>query len=170
MTNQQRHAADAAAPGRLWVALGAALAGLAVVLGALGAHGFDRYFAEKYAAPEFPARSIAGFEVPASWKYLQDYKTAVRYQMWHALGLIALGLLAAGSRRRGLLNAAGWCLFGGVLLFCGSLYALTLGGPHWLDVRWGLVAPVGGTLLIAGWALFAVGAVRWTAHRPNMGE
>lgn len=137
---------------RIWLPLGAAFAGLAVVAGAFGAHGLDAHFAEKYA--QTPAKSIAGFEAPASWKYLEDYKTGVRYQMWHALGLVAVGLLSLREAKRSL-QIAGAAFTAGIVLFCGSLYVLTIAGPHWLGVTWGLVAPFGGAALIVGWITLA---------------
>ncbi len=169
MTDDGERSANDGWSGRIWIAIGMLLAGLAVVLGALGAHGFDRYFAEKYAASEFPPKSVAGFEVPASWKYLQDYRTAVRYQMWHALGLMVIGLLLGKAGASAALRWAAWSLLAGTLLFCGSLYTLTLGGPQWQGIRWGMVAPVGGTLLIVGWLLCVLGVLRSPAGTSKQG-
>lgn len=169
MTESGEQSLGAAWAGRGWIALGALLAGLAVTLGALGAHGFDRYFAEKYNAAAFPSKSVAGLEIPAAWKYLQDYRTAVRYQMWHALGLLAVGLTLGRPGASRLLRGAAWSLLAGTVLFCGSLYTLTLGGPRWLGIRWGMVAPVGGTLMILGWLLFVLGALRSPGKTTNQG-
>lgn len=140
-----------------WVLLGAVLGGIGVGMGAFGAHGLDMHFQKKYAETE--SKEIAGYKVPASWKYLQDYKTGVRYHMYHALALIGLGLLSLQRPSRWL-NAAGWLFLAGILLFPGSLYVLTILGPHWLGVTWGLIAAVGGTAFIAGWIAFAAGACR----------
>lgn len=137
-----------------WILLGAVLGGLAVGLGAFGAHGLDRYFVEKYETT--PSKTIAGHTVPASWKYLQDYKTGVRYHMYHALALLAVGLVSLQRPSRWL-NAAGVLFLLGILLFSGSLYVLTIAGPNWLGVIWGLVAAVGGTMFILGWVAFAAG-------------
>lgn len=136
---------------RAWLFLGAAMAGLAVVIGAFGAHGVDRYFADKYATGE--AKSIAGFEVPLSWKRLQDFKTGAEYQMYHALGMVAVGLLLM-FRPNVALQVAGWSFLLGILLFSGSLYVLTLTG----QTVWGAVAPFGGTAFIVGWFALAIGA------------
>ncbi len=127
------------------------MAGLAVMAGAFGAHGLDTYFAEKYvsAAP----KTIAGHSVPASYKYLEDFKTGARYQMWHALGLIAVGFLSQVRRKKSL-QIAGWSFLLGIVLFSGSLYALTLTGI----TKFGMVAPIGGTLMIVGWVALAVAA------------
>ena len=140
---------------RYFTTLGAFLAGLAVAAGAFGAHGLDTYFAEKYR--DAGSKTVAGVETPASEKYLNDFKTGVSYHMWHALGLIAAGLLAANRPRKSLV-VAGFAFFCGIVLFSGTLYVLTIGGPRWLGVPWGAVAPIGGTLFIVGWAALAIGA------------
>jgi uncharacterized membrane protein YgdD (TMEM256/DUF423 family) len=128
--------------------------GLAVTLGAFGAHGLNdtKYLERKYA--DLPAKTVAGMEVPASWKYFRDFETAVHYQFTHTAALIACGLLIQRRPSR-LLAAAAWCFMAGMLLFCGSLYVLVIGGPRWLGVPWGAVAPLGGSLLIVGWLALA---------------
>ena len=86
---------------------------------------------------------------------LQTFETGARYQMYHALGLLVVGLaferLAAGPALW-----SGRLFVAGVLIFCGSLYGLALGAPRWF----GAVAPVGGLGLMAGWLLLAVAALR----------
>lgn len=137
-----------------WIRTGAVLAGLAVVCGALAAHGLDDQFARRYAGQ---TRLVGGQEVPRAVKHLADFRTAAEYQMYHALGLVAVGLLlrsSAGSRRG--LTAAAWAFLVGILLFSGSLYLLTLSGQTWL----GAITPLGGTAFIVGWAAFAAGAPR----------
>ena len=85
---------------------------------------------------------------------LAVWQTAVQYQAWHALGLVAVGL--AGIHLEGSwLKAAGWLLVAGVALFSGSLYALALGAPKGL----GTVTPFGGLAFIAGWIAFALGVI-----------
>jgi len=114
--------------GKWWV-IGAAMAGLAVALGAFGAHGLkDRVEAD----------------------LLQIYETGARYHMYHAFGLI---LVAVASKWApgGATNAAGWCFLAGIILFSGSLYTMTLTGHRWL----GAVTPLGGLAFISGWALLA---------------
>ena len=120
----------------MWFAIGAALAGLGVALGAFGAHGL-----KARVTPE----QLAVFE------------TGVRYHMYHALALLAVGWQAdrTGSP---LAAAAGWLFVAGIAIFSGSLYAMTLSGARWL----GAVTPLGGVCFIAGWALLAVAAVRGT--------
>jgi uncharacterized membrane protein YgdD (TMEM256/DUF423 family) len=118
---------------RAVLAAGAVLAGLAVALGAFGAHAL---------------RSTLSPEALGWWQ------TAVQYQMWHGLALVALG--ASGSSPR-------WpprLLGGGAVLFSATLYALALGGPRWL----GAVTPLGGLLMLAGWASLAAAALE---RRPQ---
>jgi len=115
---------------KLWLSLGAAYGFLAVMLGAFGAHAL-----KKRLAPD-----------------LQDvWHTAVEYHVYHALALLAVGLLAR-SLQAPLLNAAGACFALGVLLFSGSLYALALSGIRVL----GAITPLGGLLFLAGWACLLV--------------
>ena len=119
---------------RVFVVLGAALAGLAVAAGAFGAHGLrDRL------SPEM----------------LAIFETAVRYQMYHALGLFAVAW--ATTRWPGsAAPIAGWLLVAGIVVFSGSLYVLTLTGIRWL----GAITPIGGVAFLAGWAVLA-----WTVAR-----
>ena len=120
--------------GRIWLAMGALFGLLAVVAGAAGTHALrDALDADA----------------------LRVFETAARFQMYHALALLAIGLLVI--RRRSLaLNVAGALFALGTLLFCGSLYALALSGVGVL----GAVAPVGGVCLMAGWAALAIAALR----------
>jgi uncharacterized membrane protein YgdD (TMEM256/DUF423 family) len=120
--------------------IGAALGLLGVAAGAFGAHGLQKYFADH-----------EGFGA--------IFETACRYQMYHALALLAVGL-AAGQAPSRALEWAGWLMFAGVLVFSGSLYALVLTGIR----SFGAVTPIGGTALLAGWALFIVALVRAAAR------
>lgn len=145
--------------GRRWIIVGAVFGFLGVLAGAFGAHGLkgsegDGFLTEKYADQ---AKNIAGLEVPASYKYLGDFETGVRYQMYHAFALILLGLFA-GRFSSKLTNPAGWCFAVGTVLFSGSLYLLVLGGWRWM----GAIAPIGGTLQLIGWICFALAASRDT--------
>lgn len=137
---------------RFWITLGATLAGLAVAMGAFAAHGLDKVFAEKYAGQ---TRIVTGHAVPLAEKFLRDFKTGAEYQMYHALGLIAVGLMAERRASRSA-HVAGWCFLLGVLLFSGSLYVLTLTGV----TKWGMVTPFGGVLFLVGWAALALAAMR----------
>ncbi len=80
-------------------------------------------------------------------------RNAIQMQGWHALALLACGLWA--ERGGPLVDWAGAAFTAGLVLFCGAVYALALGG-----LRLPMVAPVGGTLLMAGWALLAASALR----------
>jgi uncharacterized membrane protein YgdD (TMEM256/DUF423 family) len=119
---------------RLLFALGSASALVAVGAGAFGAHGLRARL-----TPD----QLAVFE------------TAARYQMYHALALLAVAW--ATTRWPGPWPArAGWLFLIGTLLFSGSLYALALSGVPWL----GAMAPLGGAAFLAGWACLLFGALR----------
>jgi len=120
---------------RHWISAGAALAALGVALGAFGAHGLhDRLTASDQ---------------------LANWQTAVRYQMWHALALVALGLWCERRTPPRSARAAGWAWMVGAVLFSGSLYGLCLDGP---GAVLGPITPIGGVGLLVGWALFGVAA------------
>lgn len=119
---------------RWWIVLGALNALCSVAAGAFGAHALKQRVA---------ADLLAVFE------------TGARHQMYHALGLVAVGLVAS-SRPAALLDAAGWCMLAGIALFSGSLYALVLSQARAL----GAITPLGGVAFLAGWALLA-----WSAWR-----
>jgi len=120
---------------RTWIGLGS-LAGLgAVMMAAVAAHLLS-----------------AGADPHAA----EILRSAIQMQGWHALALLACGLWAdrAGRRAARLVNCAGAAFTAGVLLFCGALYALVLAGVHIP-----MLAPVGGTLLMLGWALLGISAL-----------
>jgi uncharacterized membrane protein YgdD (TMEM256/DUF423 family) len=113
-----------------FIALGCFFAALGVAAGAFGAHGLKNIL-----SPDM----------------LAVYETAVRYQMYHSFGLIAVGVLAKLHGEASRTVIAGWCFVAGILLFSGSLYALTLADMKWL----GAVTPLGGVAFIAGWLSLA---------------
>src|SRR5262245_34455547 len=118
--------------------LAALVAGLAVALGAFGAHAM---------ANHYDARA------------LQTFETAVRYQMYHAL---ALGLCAVLGMRGRRTKRAATCFLSGIVLFSGSLYGIVF-----LDARWlGAVTPFGGLAFLAGWLLLATDAAKPAETRP----
>ena len=117
---------------RWFFAIGALVGGLAVAAGAFGAHALRDHLA--------PER-------------LMQYELAVRYQLYHALALLAVGW-AAYRWPGAAVNAAGWLFIAGIVIFCGTVYALSFGSPRWF----GAITPIGGLSLIMGWALLA-----WTA-------
>jgi uncharacterized membrane protein YgdD (TMEM256/DUF423 family) len=117
---------------RLFFTLGAASGFLSVAAGAFGAHALRA---------RLPADLLAVFE------------TGARYQMYHALGLIAAAW--ALSRWPGALPQwAGWLFVVGTVLFSGTLYALALSGARWL----GAITPLGGLAFLAGWVCLALAA------------
>lgn len=93
------------------------------------------------------------------------WDTAVHYHLVHSLALLLCGSLTSAANTRAL-RIAGCCFGLGILLFSGSLYGLSLGGPRLL----GPVTPLGGLLLITGWLALAVGAVRRPEHEPPRGS
>ena len=100
-----------------------------------------------------------GLKGQLSAEYLAVFQTGVHYQMLHGLAL--LGLAALWQRLGGrLLTAAGVCFCVGILLFSGSLYALTLSGISAL----GMITPVGGLTFLAGWLCLGLAAWRLPAH------
>jgi uncharacterized membrane protein YgdD (TMEM256/DUF423 family) len=119
---------------RPFLALGAANAFLAVAAGAFGAHGLKARL-----APDL----------------LAVFETGARYHLFHALGLLAVGLWLAVRPGPGV-AAAGWLLQAGILLFSGSLYALALSGVRGL----GAITPIGGVAFLAGWAVLVWAAIR----------
>lgn len=119
--------------GSAWVATGALGCALAIAGGAFGAHGLRG---------RLDARS------------LELWATAAQYLMYGSLGVLAAGLAARGGMAGA--SRAGWALAAGTLVFSGTVAALALGGPRWL----GAVTPLGGTLMIVGFLLFAWAALR----------
>lgn len=112
---------------RVLFALGSFLAGTAVAAGAFGAHALkDRI------APEL----------------LAAFSTGAKYQMFHALALLAVAW-AVTRWPEARLDLGGWMLAAGTLVFSGSLYLMALTGARWM----GAITPVGGVLLIGGWAM-----------------
>lgn len=118
---------------RLAATLGALLAGVAVALGAFGAH---------------------ALRARLEPRDLEIFETAVRYQMYHGLALLAVAWLI--SRQAPGAGAAAWSFVVGVALFSGSLYLMVATGQRWL----GAVTPLGGVAFLAGWLLLARAASR----------
>ncbi|MBU2502167.1 MAG: DUF423 domain-containing protein [bacterium] len=124
---------------RLFLILASINGFLAVALGAFGAHGLKTRLAH----------------LPDQAQRLDWWQTAAHYHLTHALALVLMAYLAA--RVPGALTTAGgWFLLAGILLFSGSLYAMTLTGVKAL----GAITPLGGVCLLAGWALAAAAAWR----------
>ena len=116
--------------GAFWLRIGAISAGLAVAAGAFGAHALEGKLEPR-------AKEV--------------FETAARYQMFHALALLAVGLLVLRGRTGRTLDLAGWSFLLGTVLFSGSLYMLALTGIRWL----GAITPLGGVGFLLGWAVLA---------------
>ena len=122
---------------RLAILLGAGNAILAIILGAFAAHGLRDSLSEKM---------------------LSVFNTAVNYQAYHALGLILIGILLAQHTQSRLLIFSEWIMLLGIILFCGSLYGLSLTGITWL----GMITPLGGLSFIIAWLLVALSFIKPT--------
>lgn len=121
-------------PDRLFAALGACSAFLAVAAGAFGAHAL---------------RARVGADL------LATFETAARYQMYHALALFAVAWLTTRTPAPQAVWA-GWLFVVGTVVFSGSLYALVLLNQRWL----GAVTPIGGLALLCGWLCLVWAAIR----------
>lgn len=121
---------------RFWIICGAVNAFVSVAGGAFAAHALRNRLEQRM---------------------VDVFETAARYQMYHALALLAVGWLITRTTG-GVATAAGWCFLVGIALFSGSLYALSTTGVKWL----GMITPIGGTLFLIGWVLLVVAAARMT--------
>lgn len=116
-----------------WMAWGAILAMAAVALGAFGAH---------------------GLKAALSPERLEIFHTGVRYQFYHAFGLLFLGLWAKSSPNNRMISRAGISFLIGIVLFSGSLYVLSIRDLLNWSVSWlGPVTPLGGVSFMVGWVL-----------------
>lgn len=115
--------------------LGGIMLFLAVALGAFGAHALKERMNESQQ---------------------KTYQTGVQYHLAHGLGLVLIGLYAGMAEQSSLAVLAGWFIFAGIVLFSGSLYALSLTGIRKL----GAITPLGGVAFLAGWVLFIVAAAQ----------
>ena len=121
---------------RIFFMIGSILAGLAVILGAFGAHGL---------------KNIVTPDMIDTWE------KAVRYQMYHALALLLLAwAITHWPESANLWNIGGWLFLAGVVLFSGSLYLLVLSAIKWL----GAITPLGGVAFGLGWLCLLVAAWR----------
>lgn len=120
---------------KLILITGALLAALAVILGAFGAHGLKKTLSEEM---------------------LVVYKTAVDYHFIHAIGILLIGLLHHHHPESRLVLWASGSLFIGIVVFSGSLYALSI-----TEIRkLGMITPLGGLAFIIGWILLALGVYK----------
>ncbi|TVP87228.1 MAG: DUF423 domain-containing protein [Alkalicoccus sp.] len=119
---------------KLFLILGGTMSFLFVAIGAFGAHAL----AERLEANGYTA----------------TFETGVQYHMIHALALVAVAILTQHLSSSGLLHGAGWAFFTGIIIFSGSLYALSLTGIRVL----GAVTPIGGVAFLIGWVLIIIAA------------
>ncbi|MDW0116443.1 DUF423 domain-containing protein [Sporosarcina thermotolerans] len=121
-----------------FIIAGAVNAALAVAFGAFGAHALKEKLSEHY---------------------LAVWETAVQYQMFHAIGLLVVGILMSpslmGSSTQ--LTWAGYLLLAGIIIFSGSLYVLSLSGIGIL----GAITPIGGVAFIVGWIMLIIAAIKF---------
>jgi uncharacterized membrane protein YgdD (TMEM256/DUF423 family) len=122
---------------QLFLTIAAVFGGLSVAAGAFATHSLR---------PQLSDRALDIFE------------TAARYQMYHALALLAVALLIHQAESPPpTLATAGYSFIVGVLIFSGSLYTLSL-----TDIKWlGAIAPIGGVALITGWVCLAIAALNY---------
>jgi uncharacterized membrane protein YgdD (TMEM256/DUF423 family) len=122
-----------------FIIAGAVNAAIAVAFGAFGAHALKEKLSEHY---------------------LAIWETAVQYQMFHAIALLAVGILMSPSLFGTVtqLSWAGYLILAGIIIFSGSLYVLSLTGIGIL----GAITPIGGVAFIAGWIMLIVAAVKFS--------
>ncbi len=125
---------------KVWIFCGAVLGAVGVGLGAYHAHGLEKTLTARALAPDEVLREMQNFDV------------GVRYEMYHALALVLVGLLACVPP---CLHVAGILFLVGTILFCGGLFFPVLSGTK---LPWYIV-PSGGTMLIVAWAVLAIGTL-----------
>jgi len=125
---------------KVFLIIGAVLAGLAVALGAFGAHGLKK---------------IADAETVAI------YQTGVQYQMYHAFALLLLGVLMSRGDHS-LYHFAGYFFAGGIILFSGSLYLISSlkAMNKAVPAMVGILTPIGGLLFILGWLMLLIAIIK----------
>ena len=99
-----------------------------------------------------------GLKAVLTTEMLAVYKTAVDYQMWHALGLGLIAIFRQQAPESALLKWAGWLMFDGIILFSGSLYLLAILNAKWL----GMITPLGGVAFLSAWLCVIVFAYKST--------
>ena len=95
-----------------------------------------------------------GLKAKVTAEQLAWWQTGVEYHFYHALGLLVIGALMAAQPQLALPKGSAWALQIGIVIFSGSLYAMTLGAPRWF----GAITPIGGTAFIIGWLWLAYAA------------
>jgi uncharacterized membrane protein YgdD (TMEM256/DUF423 family) len=131
--------------GATWIIIGGIFGALGVTFGAFGAHALPGWLEAHGRSGEELTKAIASFE------------TAARYQMYHALALVLVGLLARQMPSR-LWDVAAVLFIVGVLVFSGMLYAWVLTSVK----TFAMIVPLGGLAMIAGWVVLTIAA--WKAN------
>ena len=119
---------------RIFLAIAAAFGGISVILGAFASHALKDRLSDRA---------------------LEIWETGTKYQMYHALALILVALLLSRMSDSTPLTIAGYSFVAGIVLFSGSLYALSLSGIKIL----GAITPIGGVAFITGWICLAIAAL-----------
>ncbi len=120
----------------MWIAIAALNLALAVMLGAFGAHGLKNH---------------------ASTEQIAWWHTATEYFFYHAIGLLALAIIAKVIPQLPI-RISFSLLQLGIIIFCGSLYLMSLGAPRFL----GAITPIGGSFMILGWLILAWNAFKYS--------
>lgn len=120
---------------KLFTALGSINALISVLLGAFGAH---------------------ALKSKLSADMMDIFQTGVQYHFYHALGLLAVGIIAYHLPESTLLRWSGWLMTAGIIIFSGSLYVLSTTGIKWL----GAITPIGGTAFIIAWVLLTIAVLK----------
>lgn len=116
---------------KIFASLGSINALIAVMLGAFGAHALKSRL---------------------SSDMMDIFQTGVQYHFYHALGLLAVGVIAYHLPDSAWLKWSGWLMLAGIVIFSGSLYILSISGIKWL----GAITPIGGTAFIVAWVLLTI--------------
>lgn len=119
-----------------WLILGILLAAAGVGIGAFGAHGLK--------------------DTLAATGRADNFETGVKYQMYHALAIIAVAIWTQRANPAPSIFWIGLCFAAGIVIFSGSLYILAVTNV----TKWGMVTPIGGVLFLVGWGLWAALALR----------
>ena len=120
---------------KFYLVLGSINALLVILIGAFGAH---------------------GLKAKITVENMAIYQTAVQYHFYHAVGLILVGLIAWHIPTSPYLRWSAWLMIMGIILFSGSLYALSITNIRWL----GAITPIGGTAFIFAWLVLILGIIK----------
>ncbi|RKZ43653.1 MAG: DUF423 domain-containing protein [Gammaproteobacteria bacterium] len=120
---------------KFYLALGSINALLVIIIGAFGSH---------------------GLKAKLTVDNMAIYQTAVQYHFYHAVGLILVGLIAWHIPNSNYLRWSAWLMVMGIVLFCGSLYTLSITNIRWL----GMITPFGGMAFILAWLFLSIGIIK----------